>query len=500
MGLSSVVSSMKLQGLAACLLLMASGVAVAGDVDPRMGFVPPGRWDFSGDSWTGAFARAHRTLAAEYAFTEWKEVNWGELYRVHAPAIARAEAAKDKEALYLALHDYLFSVDDGHLNLPRTAASGQLADGLIRAQSGGSFGLGLAKLDDGRVIVAVLREAGPGERAGIELGAEITAWGGDPIDGAMSGVDLGQRAASARIATQAHRRLEQLRLLTRAPVGATAEVVFRNPAATAPRSVGLQAVDDDLKDINLLNLAPSPSDADEAGIISARMLKSDVGYIRLVAEADLSNLAIYPDAIRERFLSAVSGLRSSGARALVLDLRGNHGGFDTLSADLCAVFSETRSVFEKTVFFDKRDGGFLEFTYDDRVDDVVESIDVVPRPDGFRGPVAVLVNPRTISSGEGLAKCIADLPQGQSVGFNGTNGSFGIATGEIAMPAGIVIHYPNGRSVDANGTIQIDSRRGVGGVQPELRIAASLDNIMAHGRGEDVELREALRWIGEKVR
>lgn len=475
-----------------CLLRSTSHVEAA---DPRMGFTPPGKADFSTETWTQSFEHAHGKLAAEYAFTEWKGVAWDDLYREFAPAVAAAEKSGDRAAFYLALHEYLFSIDDGHVSLPRVSSNEALIDALIVAQSGGSYGLGLAKLDDGRIIVAALRDGGSAERAGVERGAEVLSWDGKSIEDAAEGVMLGQLAASSRVATNVHRRLEQLRLLTRAPVGQAVTLSFRNPGQTAEKSAELRAEDDHLADMNFLNLAPNPSPHDEEQVLQARMLDGQIGYVRLVAEADLKDLSVYPDVIRERFMAEVRDLRAQGAKSLVLDLRGNHGGFDTLSADLCGVFAKTRSVFEKTAYFDQRTGQFLELTYDDRLDDVVDSIDVVPQPDGFQGSVAVLINPRTISSGEGLAKCISDLPDGLSVGFNGTNGSFGIANGEILMPAGLIIHFPNGRSLDASGTIQIDSRQGIGGVQPERRIPTSFDNILAYGRGEDVELREAVRTL-----
>lgn len=500
MRLGKTVAAGVSQMLAISLMLLPDSVHSANAADPRMGFVPPAKADFTAQSWSESFDNAHRKLAAEYAFTDWKNVAWDDLYRRYAPMIAAAERTADRQAYYMALHAYLFSVDDGHLSLPRNAANSDLIHGLIMAQSGGSYGLGLAKLEDGRVIVAALREGGAAQRAGVQSGAEVLALNGGPIDEAIAGVSLGNLVASFHTATDVHRKLEELRLLTRAPVGTSAEWTVRNPSGDAIKSVKLVAVDDHLQDMTLFNLAPNPSDADEAKVIGARMVDGQVGYIRLVAEADLHDLSTYPAAIREQFQSALSELRNKGAKALVLDLRGNHGGFDTLAADLCGMFAGKASVFEKTVFYDQRDGSFLELTYDDRIDDVVEAIHVTPRADGFRGPVAVLVNPRTISSGEGLAKCIADLPQGVSLGFNGTNGSFGIALGEILMPAGLVIHFPNGRSVDVHGNIQIDSRGGVGGVLPEHRVPASFDNMMAYGRGEDVELGEALRVLSKMGR
>ncbi len=85
------------------------------------------------------------------------------------------------------------------------------------------------------------------------------------------------------------------------------------------------------------------------------------------------------------------------------------------------------------------------------------------------------------------------------MGFHGTNGSFGLAGGEILMPLGLKIRYPLGRSLDSEGRIQLDSRNRIGGVSPVHRIPKTLDNVLAFAEGIDVELEYAvnyLRWIG----
>jgi carboxyl-terminal processing protease len=89
------------------------------------------------------------------------------------------------------------------------------------------------------------------------------------------------------------------------------------------------------------------------------------------------------------------------------------------------------------------------------------------------------------------------MPKGMVIGFYGTNGSFGITGGEIALPGGFEIHYPFGRSVDADGVIQLDNRNGYGGVHPDLRVPKTLENVLAFAAGTDVELEYAVDYLGE---
>jgi hypothetical protein len=84
-------------------------------------------------------------------------------------------------------------------------------------------------------------------------------------------------------------------------------------------------------------------------------------------------------------------------------------------------------------------------------------------------------------------------------GFYGTRGSFGLAGGEIALPDGLVIHYPFGRSVTAQGVVQIDSRRGQGGILPKFRVPRTFDKVMAYAAGQDVELSYAVDMLTQLV-
>jgi carboxyl-terminal processing protease len=90
---------------------------------------------------------------------------------------------------------------------------------------------------------------------------------------------------------------------------------------------------------------------------------------------------------------------------------------------------------------------------------------------------------------------ISRLPDGAVIGFGGTNGSFGMVGAEIALPGGYTLGYPFGRSVDHNGVVQLDSRNGVGGVAPDLRVPKTLENLLAFAAGTDVELQYAVKYL-----
>jgi carboxyl-terminal processing protease len=83
--------------------------------------------------------------------------------------------------------------------------------------------------------------------------------------------------------------------------------------------------------------------------------------------------------------------------------------------------------------------------------------------------------------------------------FMGTNGSFGLSGSEALMPGDLLVRWPSGQSLDENKNIQLDSRDGVGGVSPSIRIPMTFENALRVANGEDVELEEAMRILSALV-
>lgn len=444
-----------------------------------------------------AFDKLTERVATDYALTAWKQLDLEALSRSVRPQVAKAQADNSPAEYLLALRHYAAGFSDGHVRVAETAASslispGPLATALIRSQSGGSFGLSLTGTDDGRIIVASLATGGAAQRAGIHAGDEVISWNGTDASDAVAAVDLGSLAASMPVATSEYRWLEQIRLLTRAPIGT--RIVLRVRAAHRSRTVHLTASDDRGTGLEQFDLAqPLTAQQEKTFVPTTRQLGEDIGYVQLGWLADLSDVSGYPQAIAEAFSAAVA--KDVHAAGLVIDLRGNHGGSDQLAADLCGHFTTNSRFYERTQFFNATTKAWTTLTVDGRSGEAIDALMVSPQPVQYRGPVAVLINPRTVSSGEGLARCIATSGAATTVGFNGTRGSFAVASGEIPMPDGLVFHYPNGRSVDSAGQVQLDSRQGVGGANPGVRVPSRPTELLAFAAGTDVELAAAVQWL-----
>lgn len=96
---------------------------------------------------------------------------------------------------------------------------------------------------------------------------------------------------------------------------------------------------------------------------------------------------------------------------------------------------------------------------------------------------------------------IKNLAKGTVIGFNGTNGSFGIVGVHLTLPGPYTFRYAYGRSLDSKGVVQLDSNaEGIGGVLPDIRVPATYDNIIALANGTDVELNYAIEYINSVIK
>jgi len=415
-------------------------------------------------SWTDAFDKLHARLSEEYPFTDWRGIDWPALYSVAAPKIAAAETAGDTQAYYLALREYVTSVPDGHMYISGDSTA-------RHAAVGGGFGLVAIPLDDGRVIAHHVWPNGPAAAAGMTTGAELTSWNGQSPTVAASRVSVLWAETIPGVA--ANLALEQYRLLVRGPVGSSVIVGFMNSGSTQTTTAPLTAVNDAYLSLKFTSFSA------KKGSTKAQVLPSGFGYVQVTNTSNRS---------RKKLGKALKKLSRAAVPGVILDLRGNEGGSDEAAARMAAFFYDRPAFYDHIIVYDRKVKG--------EVWETGESVDMKPRKIHFDGPVVVLVNPHTISSGEGVAWGIQALPDGYVMGFAGTNGAFGITSVGIVMPKGYHVEYPFGRSVDESFEVQIDSdMNGVGGVVPDLLIPRTESRMLAVGAGEDVLLAEAEAFL-----
>ncbi len=444
--------------------------------------------DLSRQSWTKAFDQMNNILAQRYGFTEWKQLDWDALHAEFAPRIAAAEEANDRDAYHVALREYLFSIPDGHIIFEGDEM------GLWRESIGGGFGLALIELDDGRVIAHILEKGGPAEGAGMVWGTEILEWDGAAVSEAIG--EVSPIWVALPPATQEGRRFAQQNLLTRAPVGTEVTLSFRNPGEDESQTAMLTAVDDGLEPLyQSLGLEASRrmrqgmgEDVDGSTFGKPpeyEILPEGYGYIRVyhvvLQEGDPDFVAIVEQAVTEFVAQDVPGI--------IIDVRGNPGGNDTLVPEMIGYFFTEPDFYEYMHFHNWQTGlGFF---------DMARPLTIEPKEPHYGGPVAVLIDQYTLSSGEGFPLLAQRLPQGQVVGVYGTYGSFGMCCANMNLPGGFRLMYPSGQSQDVSHGVQLDSDHSLqGGVVPDVRVPLTRETVYAmFVEKEDVVLQYAIEAL-----
>ena len=412
--------------------------------------------DFSELSYSEAFAAMVDLFRREYAYTELYGLDWDALEATYTPRFAEAVEAEDEEersaAFALALRDFIWEIPDGHVSMPLSALSD-----LFREETDGGLGLSLTELDDGRVVVSYLIEGGPAANAGMELGAEILAWDGGTLQEAM---DREFVWAHQALATEHTKRLQQLRYITRFPLGADVDVTFRNPDSEDEQSVTLGVISERASFTNSSFFAGI--EGDELPI-ETRILPSGYGYVAIYSFSDDERLMVK---LWERMIESFIEQDLPG---IIIDMRYNGGGSGYLADQLAAYF-----------FQDEHTLGYSEF-YNDAKGEFTRG----PRPDQYclpdeamrySGEVAVITAPGCFSACEFFSYNMTIGDRAAIVGHYPTGG-LGGAVDDFLMPDDIEIRFTVTRQLDAEHKIHIEAQ----GVAPTVLVPVTYESLFDGG-------------------
>ena len=207
--------------------------------------------------------------------------------------------------------------------------------------------------------------------------------------------------------------------------------MFRNRGASATRTARLTAVADDR-----ITLAKTDerstlvTDGWPERVVTHEILPGNIGYVRVRFELDLpAELPGDHTPTLQEFREAVHEFVQAGVRGVVVDVRRNSGGSDKMVAEMMASFYDERSFYEYADWYDTATGAWEIWDLDEWTGEPLApevGVWIEPGRERYDGPVVALVDNACVSSGEGVALGIRRLANGRTVGFHGTNGSFGM--------------------------------------------------------------------------
>lgn len=383
--------------------------------------------DFSGLSYTDAFDAMIEKLQNEYAFTEYKGLDWDAVHKKYRPKFEQADRDNDSRLYLDTLADIIWGFPDGHVSVRPF----NLFVDRVRTAVEGGIGLSIRETDERRAFVVFTTSGGPAENAGIQVGAEIISLDGRPMADAITrAVPL-----SETFSTETNRRLAQTRYVTRFPLSTgTVSVEYRNPGETAVQTTQLNVV----QEFDSFFYSPTPLFTGFELPLDFKLLDNGVAYAKIYSFNDNDLLTIQ---LWERLIRT---LNEQGALGLVVDMRENGGGSGFLADQMAAYFFNEPLVVGQRGYYSKEAG---EFIFDPRS---VQRFYLPAEDLRYSGPVAVLVGPDCASACERFSYNLTLEDRAVVVGQYPTAG-LGGSVDDFVMPEGVTVRFTAGRSLDADG-------------------------------------------------
>lgn len=415
--------------------------------------------DFSAQSYTAAFDSMVEKFRNEYAFNEFKGLDWDSVVRKYRPRFEEAERNADGQAYLDALSDVIWSVPDGHVNV----SPFDLFVDRVRTAVEGGLGFTLRETDNRESYVVFVSENSAAAQAGIQVGAQIIAINERPVADWISRVN----PISETYSTPHNRRLGQARWATRFPLSTPPVTVeYINPGA------GAQVITLTVEtEFDSFFYSPAAPQTGWELPVEYTVLDSGVVYVKIFSFFDNQLLSIQ---LWERMLRQ---LNEQGGAGLIIDMRENGGGSSFLADQMAAYFFTEEKVVGKRGAYNKDLG---QFFFDPRSDSIMypPSVDMQ-----YLGKVVVLIGPDCASACERFAYNLTIDDRAEVIGYYPTAG-LGGGVEDFAMPDGVTIRMTVVRSTDMDGKIHIEGT----GVAPTLRIPVTRETLFAT---EDVLLQAA---------
>lgn len=424
--------------------------------------------DFSTLAYAEAFDKMVDKFKREYAFTEFKKIDWDAKAQEFRPRFEEAQKNKDKHAFALALRDFIWSIPDTHVGFDQTAVRDDFA-----AETAGGLGFAMRETDDGQIIANFILAGGPAEQAGMKWGAEILS-----VDG-KSAADAVSAALpwSSPFSNPINKRYQQLRYALRFKLDkGQVEVTFKNPGGSQ-KTASLKVVSERDSFSFSSIYAGEPVTALP---VEFKILPSGYGYVKISSFSDNDVLSIQ---VWER---AIRYFKDNDVPGVILDLRVNGGGSGWLADQMAAYFFDKETVVGNTAYYNKGSGQFY-------MDPGDETLMIPPQPDlQYSGPVVVMVGPGCASACEFFSYNMTINGRATVVGQYPSEGAGG-SVEQFMMPENTTVQMTIGRAVDAQGQIHLEGK----GVVPTVKVPVTAETLKMQADGEDVVLAYAEKVVSQ---
>jgi carboxyl-terminal processing protease len=401
-----------------------------------------------------SFEQVWNTVREKHWDPQLNGVDW---QKVHDELKPKIEAAKSMDAARSVLNDMVGRLKQTHFGIfsgdvyhdldaknPKNSAD---ESGMEEAEPGIAV-----RILAGRAVVTEVEPDSPAAKLNVKSGWIITHIGKTDLAPVIERV--GKQFKDSTLLDLRLTRAVESRLQGR--TGSTVHLEFLD-AADKKVGLDLERARPRGKEVAFGNLPP------QFVWSEWRKARPDVVYIRF-------NMFMDPEPLADTMGSAVKNC--GNCKGLVIDVRGNPGGLGALAMGVAGWFTDQAGVQLGTQYMR---GLTLKYV-------------IFPRPEPFRGPVAILVDGDSASTSEIFAGGLKDVKRARI---------FGSRTAGAALPS-VIERLPNGDGFQyaiANYISQGGKPLEGIGVVPDEEVRQTRQQLLD---GKDAVLDAAVAWIGKQ--
>ena len=434
--------------------------------------------DFSDQGILESYNSLLDLLKERYAYTEYRNLNWDTIRARYLGAVRRADLTKDFSSFFLVLDSLAMSIEDAHVKATATAniealnAREKVSKDLYGAGVGASviqlWPKGSVSPEGNPVVVLTVGEDGPAAKAGWIPGTEIVSVNGVPASQWLEKLPL-----TSAMGVKVLQQMNRLQRFLAFPENEEVSFEYRIPGEDRVRKTTLKSGVFD-NGLEFPYKTRPPIDLDIQGKYVILAWDDFVSHI-------LTKISVLEEAIQLSLSNSSAGV--------IIDLRGNRGGYVSLYETMASYFFTKDKPMRKNIN--------EEWLYDPDKGSPVNSFTTdyylsTPRPDlPYEGPLYILVDNACQSSCEYFADHLKRLGRATIIGQYPSIGAGGAVT-SVVLPGGLGFNYTWGRTVIAGTeTPNLEAK----GVEPDVRVPVTLETELAKLRGEDPILEAALEEL-----
>ncbi|HEX8843273.1 MAG TPA: S41 family peptidase [Pyrinomonadaceae bacterium] len=390
------------------------------------------------------FEMVWRTIKEKHFDPKFNGVDWDKVREMYAPRVARV---KSDAEFYELLQRMLDELRQSHFAVIPPELTHRPERG--EQQEEVDIGVRLGMLGEEAVITRVI-PGSSGARAGLRPGFVIKEIDGKRIE--QIGAQLKRRKESRESARASLIELLSENLLG-AP-GSSVRLVYLDEADRTREAVVR-------REQSQGELSPAigsfPSFFTE---FESRRLADNVGYLRF---------NIFHPVLNQRIRAAVRSM--SDAPGIIIDLRGNPGGFDGVGQGLAGLLLDKKTVLGMS-----------------RMREGHENYIVYPQKNPYAGPVVILLDCMSGSASESFSGGMQSIGRAVVVGERSSGGDLDASI--ETLPTGALLLYAYADFVTASG-VSLEGR----GVIPDLEVKLTRASLLDGG---DAQLEAAVNYIKQQ--